>query len=244
MLSPYDKSVYMRQLNIDGWSEAKQVRLRSATVFVAGAGGLGSPLLLYLAAAGVGTLRICDFDSIDLSNLNRQILHSVQTIGMLKVDSASSRLKALNPHLNIVTISEPLEARNVDSLTEGSDVIVDCLDNFTARHLLNHVSIQKKIPLIHAGIAEFQGHLTFLHPPETPCLACFIDEERRSAPPSVLGATAGVIGALQATEAIKYLAGVGVNSKGRLVVYDGRNMAFDTMPLSRNPACKACAGKG
>lgn len=241
MLSQNEKDIYTRQLQIEGWNESKQEKLGLATVFVAGAGGLGSPLLFYLAAAGVGKLRICDFDIIDISNLNRQILHGMDNIGMMKVESADSRLKALNPCLDIVKISEPLSAQNADTLTAGADVIVDCLDNFAARHWLNQVSLKRQIPLIHAGISEFQGHLTFLNPPETPCLACFIAEDRTSQPPSVLGATAGVIGALQATEVIKYLVGVGTNSKNKLVIYDGRKMEFDAMPISRNPECRVCA---
>jgi len=243
MLSQEEQAVYKRQINISGWNEEKQNRLKNATVFVAGAGGLGSPLLFYLTAAGVGTIRICDFDSIEMSNLNRQILHAMDSIGMLKVDSANNRLKSLNKNVTIVKISERMTDRNVEALTNGVDVIVDCLDNFATRHLLNRVSVARRIPMVHAGISELQGHLTFLNPPETPCLACFISEDRPSETLNVLGATAGTIGTLQATETIKYLTGIGENMKNRLMIYDGLSMSFDSFALSKDPGCKVCAKK-
>jgi adenylyltransferase/sulfurtransferase len=240
MLSEDEMAIYKRQLQIDGWGKEKQIKLKNSTVFVAGAGGLGSPVLYYLTAAGIGTIRICDFDSIELSNLNRQILHSMDRVGALKVDSAFDRLRALNDKTDIIKFSEPLTDRNVEFLTEGADLIIDCLDNFGARHVLNKISVKKRIPMIHAGIAEFQGHLTFIMPPETPCLACSFDEDRAPENLNVIGATAGMIGALQATEALKYLTGIGENIKGKLVIYDGSTMSFDSLALFKNPECAVC----
>jgi molybdopterin-synthase adenylyltransferase len=240
MLSHDEIQFYSRQLGIPGWGKTAQERLKNSTVFVAGTGGLGSPVLYYLAASGIGTLVICDYDIIDITNLNRQILHTYGKIGHPKVDSAGSSLSELNPFINVIRIKTRLTKKNASSLIGNPDLIIDCLDNFETRHVLNGVSVEKKIPMIHGGIAEFRGQISFLHPPETPCLACFLDRKDARDKVQVTGATAGVIGSLQASEAIKYCAGMGPALKNRLMFWDGLSMRFETISIRRNPRCRVC----
>ncbi len=244
VLSVEEKIRYERQMMIAKWGESGQQKLKSATVFVAGAGGLGSPLLYYLAAAGIGTIRVCDFDSVELSNLNRQILHSSARMGMNKAESAKKTLHETNEFVVIQTITEKIHNANVTELIGTSDIIVDCLDNFETRHVLNKISVEKRIPLVHAGVEGFRGQITFLHPPETPCLACFIPREVKKEKFPILGATPGVIGALQAMEVMKYLAGMGETLKNRLLLFDGLSMEFSTIKLTRNPTCRVCRDFG
>ncbi|NIQ98889.1 MAG: adenylyltransferase, partial [Gemmatimonadales bacterium] len=176
-------------------------------MFVAGAGGLGSPASMYLAVAGVGRLAICDFDSPELSNLNRQILHNDSRIGMNKAESGRQTLCALNPSIEVEAITARIETDSVDDLVGDADIIVDCMDNFDTRYLLNGSAIRKSIPFVHASVWGLEGKLTFMKSPETPCLRCLFP----SAPPRevfpVLGAVPGVIGCLQAVETLKYLTG-------------------------------------
>ena len=240
MLGKDDLIRYSRQLSIKGWSRQIQEKLKGSTVFIAGAGGLGSPVLLYLASAGVGRIRICDYDRVELSNLNRQILHSDRRIGRYKVKSAEERVREINPNVEIIPLREKISRKNTKALIEDADVLLDCLDNYDARHHLNRIAVYNALPLIHAGIEAFRGQITFLHPPETSCLACFIPRKIKKESVPVLGATAGVIGALQATEAIKYLVGLNSNLKDRLLIYDGLAMTLDSIRLKRNPKCRIC----
>lgn len=225
---------------MDGWGEENQEKLKNSTVFIAGAGGLGSPVSIYLAVAGIGTIRICDFDSPDWSNLNRQILHNHNRIGINKAVSAKQTLEELNPHITISAFTDKIVADNVDELVGDADLIMDCMDNFPTRYLLNECAIRKKIPLIHGSIWGMEGRLSVLMPPETPCLKCMFPE----APPSetfpVLGATPGVIGTLQAMEAIKYLTGIGDNLKGKILVWSGKKMEFKHYKAFRDPECPVC----
>ncbi len=207
MLSKDELQFYSRQLGIPSWGASAQEKLKNSKVFVAGSGGLGSPVLYYLAAAGVGTLILCDYDRVDVTNLNRQILHRYDRIGDPKVDSACEALTCLNPFITIIPVQAKLTNKNSEKIIGDSHIIIDCLDNFEARHVINRVSVKKRIPMIHAGVAEFRGQLTFLNPPETPCLACFLDQKSPKGKIQVAGATPGVMGSLQAVEAIKYLAG-------------------------------------
>jgi adenylyltransferase/sulfurtransferase len=235
---------YERQMMIAHCGESGQYKLKAATVFVAGAGGLGSPLLYYLAAAGIGTIRVCDFDSVEPSNLNRQILHSSSRIGMNKAESAKKTLHETNEFVETQTITEKIHNANAAKLIGSADIIVDCLDNFETRHVLNKISVEKRIPLVHAGVEGFRGQITFIHPPETPCLACFIPLEVKKEKFPILGATPGVIGALQAMEVIKYLTGMGETLKNRLLLCDGLSMEFSTIKLTRNPKCRVCRNIG
>lgn len=240
MLTDYDKLRYQRQMSLTGWD---QNRLKEATVFIAGAGGLGSPVAIYLAVAGVGNIHLCDMDKIELSNLNRQILHPDARIGQLKVQSAKKTVAELNPTLNITAHADYLDESNIDHLVGQPDIIVDCLDNYETRYLLNQYCYRHHIPLAHGAIWGLAGQMTFIHPPETPCLRCLVPE----APPSevfpVVGATPGVIGSLQAMETLKYLTGLGETLQGRLLLFDGEEMTFMEVETRRDPACPVCGAR-
>lgn len=241
ILSKIELSRYHRQILIEGWGEEGQKRLKNSCVFVAGAGGLGSPCSFYLAAAGVGKIKICDRDSPDNSNLNRQILHNDSRIGINKALSAQITLKELNPHIEIQGIAADMNERSLGEMLEGADIIVDCLDNFPTRYDLNRAAIQKGIPMVHGAIHGFSGQVTFFRFPETPCFQCLFPE----APPKevfpVVGATPGIIGCLQAMEAIKHLTGTGPNLKNRLLLMDANQMTFTEMKLAKDPRCPACS---
>jgi molybdopterin/thiamine biosynthesis adenylyltransferase len=242
-LTEEERQRYARQMMIPKWGEDAQGRLKASRVFIAGAGGLGSPVAFNLAVAGVGCLRICDFDSPERSNLNRQFLHDDSRIGMNKAESAKLTLARLNPHVVIEAVTERIEADNVDRLVTDADLVLDCMDNFPTRFILNAAAARKGIPLVHGSIWGFEGRATFVHVPHTPCLACTF----REAPPRevfpVLGATPGIVGTIQAMEAIKYLAGVGSLLKGRLLCCDFLEMHFFEVKLRRDPTCSVCSGR-
>jgi len=239
-LTPREQIRYQRQMLLPGWGEEGQQRLKKARVLVAGAGGLGSPAAIYLAVAGVGELVVVDHDGVDLSNLNRQILHREADVGRPKVASAWERLTSLNRDVDVQVFHETITVENVGRLVGDVQVIVDCLDNFPTRYLLNRVAIDRRIPLIHGAVWGLEGRLTFLEPGQTPCLRCLVPE----APPAetfpVVGATAGVIACLQATEVLKHLTGLGDVLRNRLLLYDGLTMEFQTLKVRRDPACPEC----
>jgi adenylyltransferase/sulfurtransferase len=241
-LDDYDRVRYNRQMLLDGWGEAGQRRIKNASVFIAGAGGLGSPVSMYLTAAGVGKIRLCDADTIELSNLNRQILHSDNRLRQLKAFSAERTLSAVNPSISIDVFTEYLEQDNAERIIGTPDLIVDCLDNYATRYLLNTYCIKHHIPLVHAAVWGLMGQLSFIDPPETPCLRCIFPE----APPKgvfpVLGATPGVIGSLQAMETLKFLTGVGDLLKGKLLLFDGEDMSLTMLNLKHLPGCPDCGG--
>ncbi|MDP2167400.1 MAG: HesA/MoeB/ThiF family protein [Thermodesulfovibrionales bacterium] len=244
MFSEEELKRYNRQMLMQGWGRETQERLKRSTVFIAGAGGLGSPVSIYLAVAGIGNIRICDFDSPDWSNLNRQILHNHNRIGTNKAVSAKQTLTEMNPDIKVTAFTEKITADNADSIAGDADIIVDCMDNFPTRFVLNETAIRKGIPLVFGSIWGMEGRLSFIKVPETPCLRCIYPE----APPSevfpVVGATPGVIGSLQALEVIKYLTGVGENLKGRLMVWNGVKTEFKNYKAYKDPACPACGGHG
>jgi adenylyltransferase/sulfurtransferase len=196
-----------------------------------------------LAVAGVGELSVCDADRLELSNLNRQILHTDEGIGELKAESAGKTLRALNPAINVVTYPDYLDQNSIDRLVGKPDIIVDCLDNFETRYLVNTYCIQHGIPLVHGAIWGMTGQVTFLHPPRTPCLGCIFPE----APPKetfpVVGATPGLTGSIQAMEVLKYLTGVGTNLKGKLFIIDGEDMESMSVNVERIPSCPECGGQ-
>jgi molybdopterin-synthase adenylyltransferase len=235
-----EQLIYSRQIGLAGWGAAVQEKLKKSTVFVAGAGGLGSPVMFYLAAVGIGNIVICDCDRVQFSNLNRQLLHSYNSVGADKVASAEKTIRSLNPFTRITPVKERITSYSAERLIGNADIILDCLDNFETRHVLNSVSLKKRIPMVHGGVAEMRGQITFLHPPETPCLACIITERTKSSGNHIVGATAGVIGSLQALEAIKYLSGIGNTLKNRMIFWDGVSMSFETIAITRNPRCKVC----
>jgi adenylyltransferase/sulfurtransferase len=239
-LSGTELKRYNRQMMMEGWGEETQEKIKASTVFIAGAGGLGSPVSIYLAVAGVGNMRICDFDSPDMTNLNRQILHNECRIGVNKAISAKQTLEELNPHINIMAITDKIVDENVDELVGGADLILDCMDNFPTRYLLNECAIRKGIPMVHGSIWGLDGRLTFIKSPETPCLSCYFPESPPKEVFPVLGVTPGVIGTLQATEALKYLSGIGTLLKGRLLVWSGTEMSFRTFKGFKDPDCPVC----
>jgi len=239
-LSDYDINRYNRQILLNGWGTEGQRKIKNSTVFIAGAGGLGSPVAMYLTAAGVGEIRICDDDTVELSNLNRQILHSDSRIGQSKALSAEKTLRELNPSLSFHCFPERLAENNAEQIIGQPDIIVDCLDNYPTRYLLNSYCLSRKIPLVHGAIWGLIGQITFISPPETPCLQCIIPE----APPKevfpVLGATPGVIGSLEAMETLKYLTEIGELLKGRLLLFDGENMSVEVIKVNHRPDCPVC----
>lgn len=221
-----------------------QERLKKSHIFIAGAGGLGSPVSLYLAVAGVGTITIADMDTVDQTNLNRQILHTDRDIGKKKAVSAEEKLAAINPDIRINAIDSRIDEGNAARLAGNADGIVDAMDNYPARYLLNDVAIRKGIPLFHGAIRGFYGQATTIIPKKTPCLKCIFPK----APPGevfpVVGATAGVIGTVQATEVLKYLLQSGNLLTGRLFIWDGLAGCADEISAERMPCCPACGGTG
>jgi adenylyltransferase/sulfurtransferase len=239
-LSDREKERYKRQMIFEGWGEESQAQLKKSTVFIAGAGGLGSPVSIYLAVAGVGKIRICDCGDPELSNLNRQILHDDSRIGKNKAVSARETLAKLNPDSLVEPITDKILDENVEALVGKVDLIVDCMDNFDTRHTLNRYAVKENIPMIHAGVYGMQGQMTFIKTPETPCLWCI---NPGSPPPVVfpiVGATAGVMGCIQALEAIKYLSGVGSNMMSALLIWDGTRMEFSLLPQKKVMDCPVC----
>jgi adenylyltransferase/sulfurtransferase len=240
MLTPEERQRYDRQIIIPGFGETGQEKLKKARVVIAGSGGLGSPISLYLAAAGVGTIRIIDNDKVELSNLNRQILHWDKDIGKEKAGSAHDKLTQLNKNINIETINATIDETNVFTLVAGCDVIVDAMDNMPARYLLNKAAIKNKIPFVHGAVSGLEGRAMTVIPGKTACIKCLY----HAAPPKtkfpVLGATPGIIGSIQATEVIKYLTGIGTLLTNRMLIYDGLNMKFTELSVVRNIHCEDC----
>jgi molybdopterin-synthase adenylyltransferase len=241
MLSQYDRARYARQMLVAGWGEEGQQRLKQSTVFIAGAGGLGSPAAIYLAVAGVGHLIICDIDVVELSNLNRQILHADARIGQEKAESAARTLRAMNPSIEVTTRHQRIEEGSVAAIAGNADIVVDCLDNYETRFVLNDYAIGRGVPMVHGAIWGLDGQVTFLRSPETPCLRCLVPTPPAKTVFPVVGATPGLIGSIQAMEVLKYLTGVGQNLKGRLLVLEGEDMTFSEFAIRRLPGCPACS---
>jgi molybdopterin/thiamine biosynthesis adenylyltransferase len=215
-------------------------------VLLLGAGGLGSPAALYLAAAGVGTLGIVDMDVVDASNLQRQILHNMERVGERKVDSAKKTLTAINPDVDVVTYDVRFGADNILEIIDGYDVIVDGTDNFPTRYLLNDASLLKRIPVVHGSIFRFEGQVTVFDPYNGPCYRCLLPEPPppelapSCAEAGVLGVLPGIIGSIQALEAIKIILDLGDPLRGRLLAYDALEQSFRSFKVRRDPSCPAC----
>ena len=241
-LSKEESERYNRQMMIQGWGEEGQLKLKKAKVVIAGAGGLGNPAAIYLAAAGVGRILNIDNDQYELSNLNRQILGWQKDIGRPKVEAAEEKLRALNPDIEVEAVNTEITAENVCDLIRDSDVVVDALDNWKTRFDLNSGCVECRIPLVHAGIHGLSGQITTIVPGEGPCLRCIIPK----APPEirpfpVLGATPGLFAMLQVMEVIKLILGLGKPLVGRLFLFSGEDMSSSIVQVSRNPDCPICS---
>lgn len=238
MLSDRERDRYKRQILLFG--EEGQEQLKKAHIFIAGAGGLGSPVAYYLAVAGIGTITIVDMDVVDQTNLNRQILHADRDIGKKKTLSAGEKLRAINPDIRISAIDARIEEDNAARLVGDADGIVDAMDNYPTRYLLNRVALEKNIPLFHGAIRGFHGQVTTIIPGKSPCLKCMFPK----APPKevfpVIGATPGVVGTIQATEVLKFLLKTGDLLTGRILVWDGLAGRTEEIYSERIPCCPAC----
>ena len=240
MLTQEERQRYDRQIMIPGLGESGQEKLKEARVVIAGSGGLGSPIALYLTAAGVGTVRIIDNDVVELSNLNRQILYWDKDIGKEKAKSAYDKLTQLNKNVTIETIDATIDETNVYDLTAGFDVIVDAMDNMPTRYLLNKAAIEHKMPFVHGAVSGLEGRAMTVIPGESACIRCLYHTAASKKKFPVLGTTSAIIGAIQATEVIKYLTGIGTLLTNRLLIYDGLNMKFTELSVVRNVNCEHC----
>lgn len=218
-----------------------QERLRKAKVLIVGVGGLGSIAAYYLAAAGVGKLVIVDHERVELSNLNRQILYTSSDIGKYKVYAAKERLEKLNPHVTVVAYNRRFDEELAEKLIPDIDVAIDALDNWSTRMILNKYCVKYRKPLIHAGVREAYGQLLVVLPGKGPCLQCVFPRPREEGRIPVLGPIPGVLGALEALEAIKIITGYGEPAVGRLIVFDGRSLRMEEVKVLRNPNCPVCA---
>lgn len=240
MLNSDELERYDRQIMIQGLGEKGQENLKQAKVVIAGAGGLGSPAAIYLTAAGVGTIRIIDHDKVELSNLNRQILHWDKDVGRDKVESAREKLSPLNWNVRIETVKETITEANVSHLIGGFDVVVDAMDNLPTRFVLNKAAVENRIAFVHGAVYGLEGRVMTVLPGRSACLRCVY---RGLIPPQkfpVIGVTPAVIGCIQATEAIKYITGLGQLLANRLLIYDGQQMRFTELRVKRDPGCEHC----
>jgi len=241
MLTKDELERYDRQIMIDGFGEEGQEKLKRAKVFIAGAGGLGSTIALYLTVAGVGTIRIVDHDKVELSNLNRQILHWDKDVGRKKINSTLEKLEQINAGVKIEAIEETISESNVSQLVADSDLIVDAMDNLPTRYILNKTALERKIPFFHGAVRG----VTTIIPGQTACLMCIY---RGHTPPQekfpVIGVTPAVIGCIQATETVKYIVGIGELLTNRLLTFSGLDMKFTEFKVSRDPNCKHCSQLG
>jgi molybdopterin-synthase adenylyltransferase len=237
-LERYDRQIQLPQVGIEGQKKIKQAR-----ILIAGAGGLGSPSALYLSAAGVGTIGIVDHDVVELSNLNRQILHWDADLGKAKPISAAEKLQKLNRGITVTAIEETITETSVSRILTDFDMVIDAMDNLASRYILNKAALEKNIPLFHGAVYGLEGRAMTVIPGETACLRCVY----RGAVPEkrfpVFGTTPAVIGCIQATEAIKYIVGAGELLKNRLLIYDGLSMSFSELEIKRDPHCEHCGDK-
>lgn len=237
----YSRQILLPQIDIEG-----QLRICAATVLVVGLGGLGSPVAMYLAAAGVGTLVLVDFDSVEISNLQRQIVHRESAVGVNKAHSASGTLAQINSETRVDVLEEKLDDELADKLFVAIDLCIDCSDNFTTRFLLNRMSVKHGKPLISGAAIRMEGQLTVFDPrrEDSPCYRCLYDEtgqeDLRCTTNGILAPVVGVVGSMQAVEALKVLAGISGTLVGRLLLWDAANAEFRTMKIRKDPLCTVC----
>lgn len=238
----YSRHILLEEIGIDG-----QQRILDGHVLVVGAGGLGSPVALYLGSAGVGRLTVVDHDTVDVTNLQRQVAHTLDRVGLPKVDSVVQAVAAINPEVRVTPVAARADAALLDTLVAQADVVLDCCDNFTTRHAINAACVRHRKPLVSGAAIRFDGQITVYDPrsADSPCYACVFApdehfEETRCATMGVFAPLVGIVGAVQAAEALKLLAGAGQSLAGRLLLLDGRHMEWTEMRLPRNPACPVC----
>jgi sulfur-carrier protein adenylyltransferase/sulfurtransferase len=246
-LTAEQRDRYARHLVLEEVGEAGQARLLDSSVLLIGAGGLGSPAALYLAAAGVGTIGVVDFDVVDRTNLQRQVLHNLDRVGMPKTESAREAITALNPDVKVVTHNTRLDADNALDIMKGYDVVLDGGDNFPTRYLVNDASLHLRVPVVHGSIFRFEGQVSVFDPYAGPCYRCLFPEPPppelapSCAEAGVLGVLPGIIGSIEAMEAIKLLLDLGEPLTGRLLIYDALDEDFSSVAIDRDPNCPACA---
>jgi len=240
VLTTAERDRYQRQIMMGGFGEVGQEKLKQAKVFIAGAGGLGSPVAIYLAVAGVGQIRIVDRDVVELSNLNRQILHWDKDVDRGKAESAGEKLRQMNSDIKIEVIAENITEDNILGLIGDCQLIVDAMDNFPTRYLLNKAALSRNIPFFHGSIHGLDGMATTIIPGETACLRCIFPEPPPAAIFPVIGVTPGIIGCIQATEVIKHIVGIGELLKNRLLVWDGTITHFGELIVKKDPQCRDC----
>nr|QNO43581.1 SAMP-activating enzyme E1 [Methanosarcinales archaeon ANME-2c ERB4]QNO43594.1 SAMP-activating enzyme E1 [Methanosarcinales archaeon ANME-2c ERB4]QNO44725.1 SAMP-activating enzyme E1 [Methanosarcinales archaeon ANME-2c ERB4] len=233
---------YERQIPLLGTDG--QERIRDASVFIAGAGGLGSPTAIYLEAAGIDKIVIADFDRVDVSNLNRQILHRDGDVARMKADSARERLVKINPDVEIDVIAEKIDENNASELVGGSDLVVDAMDNFRARCLLNKAAIARNIPLFRGAVHRFVGQVTTVIPGETACLRCIFQNDPPEGVFPIIGATCGVVASVQVTEVLKYISCTGTLAANRLLFWNGADTTMSEIRVKQDLECVDCKGAG
>lgn len=234
---------YKRQIIIPSIGKEGQKKLKNSKVFIAGFGGLGSISSQYLVAAGIGNIKIIDKDVVDISNLNRQIIHWTQDLGKEKAESGLYKLKNLNPNCNIEAIKTELNEENAYTLISDVSVIIDATDNITTRKIINKVSVAKSVPFIYGGVDGFSGMVTTLMPPETPCFDCIFPKDvKKKGIIGVIGPAPGIVASIQAMEAIKIILGIGGTLKNRLLYFSGTDMQFRELVIEKNPECPTCGG--
>jgi len=241
----YSRHILLDEVGIEG-----QERVLGAHALIIGAGGLGSPAALYLAASGVGRITLVDDDAVDLTNLQRQIMHTTARVGMPKVESGREAMLQVNPEISVTALRERADEARLMELVSSADVVLDCSDNFATRHAVNHACVGARVPLVSGAVIRFDGQLSVFDTREaaSPCYACLFppDSQFEDVACSTMGVFAplvGVIGAMQAAEALKLLAGVGRSLAGRLLMLDGRTMEWTDIGITRNASCPVCAGR-
>ncbi len=227
---------------ISDWGEEGQEKIKDTKAMIAGVGGLGAPVSIYLAAAGIGELKIIDNDQVELSNLNRQVLYDEGDIGERKAPSAANSLREINSDIKITPVDEKITEDSIDRLAEDCDVIVDCMDNYSGRYILNEFVWEKKIPLFHAAVEGMTGQATTIVPSETPCLKCVFPESPPSSKFPVLGATPGLLGSIQAHEVVKYILGIENLLKSKLLIVKS-GTDFEKVPIEKSESCEICGDK-
>ena len=240
----YSRHLLIPEVGLEG-----QKKLKASSVLVIGTGGLGSPVALYLAAAGVGHIGLVDFDVVDFSNLQRQVIHGMSGLDTLKVESAKARLLDINPEIEITTYNAPFTSENAFDIAKGYDLVIDGTDNFPTRYLVNDVCVMLGIPNVYGSIFRFDGQVSIFDAKDGPCYRCIFPEPPppglvpSCAEGGVLGVLPGTVGTLQATEALKLLLGIGTSLKGRMLLYNALDMSFDFIKLRKNPDCNVCSEK-